>query len=72
MSKALRKNAELAREQATLSLELRPRRSKINEIQSKRDLSNNHYIPVHFIEEELLRVYDTLSQESPLRPRVVF
>lgn len=65
MSKALRKNAELAREQATLSSELRPRRSKINEIQSKRDLSNNHYIPVHFIEEELLRVYDTLSQESP-------
>jgi DNA polymerase sigma len=65
MSKALRKNAELAREQSTLASELRPRRSKINEIQSKRDLSNNNYIPVHFIEEELLRVYQTLSQESP-------
>lgn len=64
MSKALRRNAELAREQSTLSSELRPRRSKINEIQSKRDLSNNHYIPVHFIEEELQRVYDTLSRES--------
>ncbi len=64
MSKALRKNAELAREQSTLSSELRPRRSKIDEIQSKRDLSNNHYIPVHFIEEELQRVYDTLSRES--------
>jgi predicted nucleotidyltransferase len=64
MSKALRRNAELAREQSTLSSELRPRRSIINEIQSKRDLSNNHYIPVHFIEEELLRVYDTLSRES--------
>lgn len=64
MSKALRRNAELAREQSTLSSELKPRRSKINEIQSKRDLSNNHYIPVHFIEEELQRVYDTLSRES--------
>ncbi len=64
MSKALRRNAELAREQSTLSSGLRPRRSKINEIQSKRDLSNNHYIPVHFIEEELQRVYDTLSRES--------
>jgi len=65
MSKALRKNAELAREQSTLASELRPRRSQINEIQSKRDVSNHHYIPVHFIEEELQRVYDTLSQESP-------
>ncbi len=65
MSKALRKNVELAREQSTLAAELRPRRSKINEIQSKRDSSNNHYIPVHFIEEELQRVYDNLTQESP-------
>jgi len=64
MSKALRKNAELAREQASLSSELKPRRSKIHELQSKRDLSNNHYIPVHFIEEELQRVYYALSQEA--------
>ena len=65
MSKALRKNVELAREQSTLAANLRPRRSKINEIQSKRDSSNNHYIPVHFIEEELQRVYDNLTQQSP-------
>ena len=65
MSKALRKNVELAREQSTLAANLRPRRSKINEIQSKRDSSNNHYIPVHFIEEELQRVYENLTQQSP-------
>lgn len=64
MSKALRKNAELAKEQSNLSSELRPRRSKINELQSKRDQSNNHYIPVHFIEEELQRVYQTLTEDS--------
>ena len=64
MSKALRKNAELAKEQSNLSSELRPRRSKINEMQSKRDQSNNHYIPVHFIEEELQRVYQTLTEDS--------
>ncbi len=64
MSKALRKNAELAKEQSNLSSQLRPRRSKINELQSKRDQSNNHYIPVHFIEEELQRVYQTLTEDS--------
>ena len=64
MSKALRRNAELAREQSTLSAELRPRRSKINEVQSKRDSSNNNYIPVHFIEDELLKVYLSLTKES--------
>ena len=64
MSKALRKNAELAREKSILSSELRPRRSKIDEMQSKRDLSNNHYIPVHFIEEELQRVYNSLTREA--------
>ena len=64
MSKALRRNAELAREQSALATELRPRRSKINEAQSKRDLSNNNYIPVHFIEDELSKVYHNLTQQS--------
>ena len=67
MSKALRRNAELAKEQAGLSSELRPRRSKIDELQSKRDSSNNHYIPVHFIEEELSRVYSILTTETTNR-----
>ena len=64
MSKALRKNAELAKEQTTLSTELRPRRNKINELQSKRDSTNNNYIPVHFIEEELRKVYTNLTDTS--------
>ena len=64
MSKALRRNSELAKEQTGLSSELRPRRSKIDELQSKRDSSNNHYIPVHFIEEEISRVYSMLTTES--------
>ena len=64
MSKALRKNAELAKVQTTLSTELRPRRNKINELQSKRDSTNNNYIPVHFIEEELRRVYTNLTEIS--------
>lgn len=64
MSKALRRNSELAKEQTHLSSELRPRRSKIDELQSKRDSSNNHYIPVHFIEEEISRVYSMLTTES--------
>lgn len=67
MSKALRRNAELAKEQSGLSAELRPRRSKIDELQSKRDSSNNHYIPVHFIEEELSRVYSILTTENTSR-----
>ena len=67
MSKALRRNAELAKEQSGLSSELRPRRSKIDELQSKRDSSNNHYIPVHFIEEELSRVYSILTTENTSR-----
>ena len=67
MSKALRRNAELAKEQSGLSLELRPRRTKIDELQSKRDSSNNHYIPVHFIEEELSRVYSILTTEATNR-----
>jgi DNA polymerase sigma len=67
MSKALRRNAELAKEQSGLSSELRPRRSKIDELQSKRDSSNNHYIPVHFIEEELSRVYSILTTENTNR-----
>jgi uncharacterized coiled-coil DUF342 family protein len=54
----------LAKEQTGLSSELRPRRSKIDELQSKRDSSNNHYIPVHFIEEEISRVYSLLTTES--------
>ena len=64
MSKALRKNAELSREQTNLSSQLRPRRSEINEMQSKRDSANNHYIPVHFIEEELVRVYNILIEQA--------
>ena len=67
MSKALRRNAELAKEQSGLSSELRPRRTKIDELQSKRDSSNNHYIPVHFIEEELSRVYSILTTEATNR-----
>ena len=67
MSKALRRNAELAKEQSGLSSELRPRRNKIDELQSKRDSSNNHYIPVHFIEEELSRVYSILTTEATNR-----
>ncbi len=64
MSKALRKNAELAREQSNLSSELRPRRAKLNEVQSKRDSANNNYIPIHFIEEEMARVYTILTEET--------
>ena len=67
MSKALRRNAELAKEQSGLSSELRPRRTKIDELKSKRDSSNNHYIPVHFIEEELSRVYSILTTEATNR-----
>ena len=64
MSKALRRNAELAKEQSALTTELRPRRSKIDEAQSKRDSSNNNYIPVHFIEDELRKVYYNLTEQS--------
>ena len=64
MSKALRRNAELAKEQSALATELRPRRSKIDEAQSKRDSSNNNYIPVHFIEDELRKVYYNLTEQS--------
>lgn len=64
MSKALRRNAELAKEQSVLATELRPRRSKIDEAQSKRDSSNNNYIPVHFIEDELRKVYYNLTETS--------
>ena len=64
MSKALRRNAELAKEQSVLSSELRPRRSQIDEAQSKRDSSNNNYIPVHLIEDELHRAYHNLTKQS--------
>ena len=64
MSKALRRNAELAKEQSVLSSELRPRRSQIDEVQSKRDSSNNNYIPVHLIEDELHRAYHNLTKQS--------
>ena len=64
MSKALRRNAELAREQSSLASELRPRRKEINELKSKRDSSNNHYVPVHFINDELSRVYTELTESN--------
>ena len=64
MSKALRRNAELAKEQSVLSSELRPRRSQIDDAQSKRDSSNNNYIPVHLIEDELQRAYHNLTKQS--------
>lgn len=64
MSKALRRNAELAKEQTSLSADLRPRRTKIDEAQSKRDSSNNNYIPVHFIEDEMRKVYLNLTEQS--------
>ena len=64
MSKALRKNSELAKEQGELSAELRPRRNQIDELQSKRDKTNNHYIPLHFIRDEITKVYDKLTTQS--------
>lgn len=64
MSKALRKNSELAKEQGELSAELRPRRNQIDELQSKRDKTNNHYIPLHFIRDEISKVYDKLTTQS--------
>ena len=64
MSKALRKNSELAKEQGELSAELRPRRNQIDELQSKRDKTNNHYIPLHFIRDEITKVYDKLTTQN--------
>ena len=64
MSKALRKNSELAKEQGELSAELRPRRNQIDELQSKRDKTNNHYIPLHFIRDEITKVYDKLTTQG--------
>ena len=64
MSKALRKNSELAKEQGELSAELRPRRNQIDELQSKRDKTNNHYIPLHFIRDEITKVYAKLTTQS--------
>ncbi len=63
MSKALRKNAELSKEESKLANSLRPRREKMEQVKKQRDTVNNNYIPVHWIEDEMSKVYKRLTED---------
>ncbi len=63
MSKAIRKNAELKNEESKLGNSLKPRRDKIEKIKKERDSINNNYIPVHWIEDEMMKVFYRLTED---------
>ncbi len=66
MSKALRKNADLQREENKIANTLKPRREKIEQVKKQRDEVNNNYIPVHWIENELSKVFKRLTEDVDL------
>ena len=66
MSKALRKNADLQREENKIANTLKPRREKIEQLKKQRDEVNNNYIPVHWIENELSKVFKRLTEDVDL------
>ena len=66
MSKALRKNSELSKEESELANTLKPRRDKIEQVKKLRDTVNNNYIPVHWIEDEMNKVYKRLTEDIDL------
>ena len=66
MSKALRKNVELQREENKIANTLKPRREKIEQVKKQRDEVNNNYIPVHWIENELSKVFKRLTEDVDL------
>ena len=63
MSKAIRKNAELKNEESKLGNSLKPRRDKIEKVKKERDSVNNNYIPVHWIEDEMMKVFYRLTED---------
>ncbi len=63
MSKAIRKNAELKNEESKLGNSLKPRRDKIEKIKKERDSINNNYIPIHWIEDEMMKVFYRLTED---------
>ena len=63
MSKAIRKNAELKNEENKLGNSLKPRRDKIEKVKRERDSVNNNYIPVHWIEDEMMKVFYRLTED---------
>ena len=66
MSKALRKSADLQREENKIANTLKPRREKIEQVKKQRDEVNNNYIPVHWIENELSKVFKRLTEDVDL------
>ena len=66
MSKALRKNADLQREENKIANTLKPRREKIEKVKKQRDEVNNNYIPVHWIENEMSKVFKRLTEDVDL------
>ena len=66
MSKAIRKNAELKSEETKLGNSLKPRREKIEKIKMQRDSVNNNYIPVHWIEDEMTKIFHRLTEDVDL------
>ena len=66
MSKALRKNAELQKEESKIANTLKPRREKIEKVKKQRDSVNNNYIPVHWIENEMSKVFQRLTENVDL------
>ena len=66
MSKALRENAELQKEENKIANSLKPRREKIEQVKKQRDSVNNNYIPVHWIENEMSKVFQRLTEEVDL------
>tara|TARA_B100001564_G_scaffold70502_1_gene55950 strand:+ start:5942 stop:8020 length:2079 start_codon:yes stop_codon:yes gene_type:complete len=66
MSKALRKNSELQREENKIANTIKPRREKIERVKKQRDEVNNNYIPVHWIENEMSKVFKRLTEDVDL------
>ncbi|MBT3420245.1 MAG: hypothetical protein HN433_03580 [Euryarchaeota archaeon] len=66
MSKALRKNAELQKTENKIANTLKPRREKIEQVKKQRDSVNNNYIPVHWIENEMSKVFQRLTEDVDL------
>ena len=66
MSKAIRKSAELKNEETKLGNSLKPRREKIEKIKMQRDSVNNNYIPVHWIEDEMTKIFHRLTEDVDL------
>lgn len=66
MSKALRKNTELQKAENKIANTLKPRREKIEQVKKQRDSVNNNYIPVHWIENEMSKVFQRLTEDVDL------